>query len=161
VGRLRSLTGDGGEWARERLSTARVAHLATVTAVGRAHVVPCCFALQGEVVYSAVDAKPKSTQELRRLANVRAYPTASLLVDHYDDDWSALWWVRADGNGRVLTSGDERDAALDILAAKYVQYIEARPTGPVVAIDVSSWSWWTYESGGGGSVGGRGPNQSR
>src|SRR5947209_988633 len=81
---------------RQRMREARVGRLATVTGEGRPHVVPCCFVLAGDaaVVYSAVDGKPKSTLQLRRLANIRANPYASLLVDHYADDWSALWWVR-------------------------------------------------------------------
>ena len=98
---------------RERFRDARVGRLATVTDEGHPHVVPCCFALAAddEVVYSAVDAKPKSTLALRRLANLRAQPYASLLVDHYADDWSALWWIRVDGAGRVIDGGPERDLA--------------------------------------------------
>src|SRR6478609_3998581 len=112
---------------RRRVRDARVARLATITGDGRPHLVPCCFALSsesrsGEVVYSAIDAKPKSTLGLRRLANLRANPHAALLVDHYSDDWSRLWWVRVDGNGRVLESGAERDAAIALLAHKYPVY---------------------------------------
>ena len=129
----------------QRVVGARVGRLATITADGRPHVVPCCFVLHGDdnaVVYSAVDAKPKSTLALRRLANVRANPAAALVVDHYEEDWSALWWVRLDGNGRVLGVGDEREHALDLLAAKYHQYAEQRPPGAVIAIDVVSWRGW-------------------
>src|ERR671910_394708 len=81
---------------RRRVFEARVGRLATGTAAGRAHLVPCCFMLDGDTVFSAVDAKPKSTLALRRLDNLRAHPAASLLVDHYSDDWSQLWWVRLD-----------------------------------------------------------------
>src|SRR4051812_30954340 len=93
-GRARSAVDDAA--MRRRVHDARVARLATVTSEGRPHVVPCCFVLagNGDVMYSAVDGKPKSTLELRRLANIHAHPHASLLVDHYADDWSALWWVR-------------------------------------------------------------------
>src|SRR5690606_37163913 len=79
---------------RARVAAARVGTLATVTRDGRPHVVPCCFAVDDDTVWSAVDAKPKSTLALRRLENVRANPAASLLVDHYEDDWTRLWWVR-------------------------------------------------------------------
>ena len=89
--------------ARRRFAAARVARLATADLEGRPHLVPIVFALAGETLYSVVDAKPKRTTELRRLRNVRSNPSVSLLVDHYDDaDWSALWWVRADGSARVL-----------------------------------------------------------
>jgi PPOX class probable F420-dependent enzyme len=127
---------------RQRLASARVGHLATVRPDGRPHVVPCCFALVEETVYSAVDAKPKSTLALQRLRNVAVHPGASLVVDHYEEDWTALWWIRVDGTARVLESGPERGAALEALSSKYVQYVEAPPPGAVVAIDVTDWRGW-------------------
>ncbi len=134
---------DGGEM-RRRVGEARSAVLSTVTSEGRPHAVPCCFVLTGDVVYSAVDAKPKSTLALRRLDNLAANPAVCLLVDCYEDDWSQLWWIRVDGTARVLVDGDERDHALDLLAAKYHQYQETRPPGPVIAIDISDWRSWAY-----------------
>ncbi len=130
--------------ARSRAAAARAGHLATVTPAGRPHVVVCCFAFDdsGETVWSAVDGKPKSTTALQRLRNVAATPLASLLVDHYDDDWTQLWWVRVDGAARVLGGGAERDRALDALSAKYDQYREQRPTGPVIALDIATWRTW-------------------
>ncbi len=125
-----------------RVGEARVGRLATVTAAGRPHVVPCCFVLDGDTVFSAVDAKPKSTLALRRLDNLRADPAASLLVDHYSDDWSELWWVRLDGDGRVITSGHERDRAITLLTGKYEQYVATSPPGPVIALDVAAWRSW-------------------
>ena len=127
---------------RARVAGARVGRLATVTTSGRPHVVPCCFALDGDVVVSAVDAKPKSTLALRRLDNLRAHPAASLLVDHYAEDWATLWWVRLDGTGRVVEDGAGRDAALALLAAKYEQYRRDPPPGPVVALEVTAWRAW-------------------
>ena len=127
---------------RERVGEARSGVLSTITGEGRPHAVPCCFVLEGEVVYSAVDAKPKSTLALRRLENLAANPTACLLVDCYDDDWSKLWWIRVDGTGRVLADGTERDHALDLLAAKYPQYQATRPPGPVIALDIAVWRAW-------------------
>jgi PPOX class probable F420-dependent enzyme len=127
---------------RRRVGEARVGRLATVTAQGRPHVVPCCFALDHDVVYSVVDAKPKSTLALRRLDNLRAHPFAALLIDHYEDDWTALWWVRLDGGGRVVEGGNERDEAIAQLTAKYDQYRRDVPPGPVVAIDVAQWRGW-------------------
>ena len=117
-------------------------HLATLTTEGRPHIVPCCFVLDDETVYSAVDAKPKSTLALRRLQNVRAHPSCSLLVDHYAEDWADLWWVRVDGSGRVIERGDERAHALDLLEAKYWQYRETTPPGAVVALDIARWRMW-------------------
>jgi PPOX class probable F420-dependent enzyme len=127
---------------RRRVSDARVARLATVTIDGRPHIVPCCFALSGDVVYSAIDGKPKSTMAVRRLANVRANPRAALLIDHYSDDWSTLWWVRLDGDGRVLETGAERAAAIVLLTQKYPVYVTEPPQGAVVAIDIDDWRGW-------------------
>ena len=127
---------------RLRVETARVGHLATVRGGGHPHLVPCCFVLHGETLYSAVDAKPKSTLALQRLDNVAANPWASLLVDHYQEDWSALWWVRVDGIARIITSGPEFDRALVDLAAKYEQYVRQPPPGPVIAIAVQGWRAW-------------------
>lgn len=130
--------------ARRRLAAARVARLGTVTDDGRPHLVPCCFALvDDDTVVTAVDAKPKSTLALRRLANVRAHPHASVLVDHYDDgDWSLLWWVRVDGTARVLDDGPERDRAVAALVARYAQYRRTPPPGAVIAVAVTTWRAW-------------------
>jgi PPOX class probable F420-dependent enzyme len=127
------------EEARAAFAAARVARLATVAPDGRPHVVPIVFAVAGDEIVSAVDAKPKRTTRLRRLANVRGNPRVALLADRYDEDWSALWWARADGLARV-TDADE--AALERLAARYPQYREDPPAGPVLAIAVQRWSGW-------------------
>jgi PPOX class probable F420-dependent enzyme len=127
---------------RRRVQEARVGRLATVRTGGRPHLVPCCFILSGEVLYSAVDAKPKSTLALQRLDNLSANPWASLLVDHYGEVWSALWWVRVDGTARIIRSGAEYDRALVELTAKYEQYARQPPPGPVIAIDISAWRAW-------------------
>jgi PPOX class probable F420-dependent enzyme len=127
---------------RSRVAAAEIGRLATVTTGGRPHLVPCCFVLHDETIYSAVDHKPKSTPRLRRLTNLRANPNASLLVDHYADDWSTLWWVRADGTGRILDAGPDLESAIALLVAKYHQYRDEPPAGPVIAIDVDAWRAW-------------------
>jgi PPOX class probable F420-dependent enzyme len=124
--------------AEEHFAAARVGRLATVTALGRPHVVPVCFVLHEGRVCTAVDAKPKATNALARLENVRATRRASLLVDHYDEEWSRLWWVRVDGVAEVVDS----EPAIDALAAKYEQYQAARPRGPVIAITPERWRSW-------------------
>jgi PPOX class probable F420-dependent enzyme len=130
--------------ARARFAAARVARLATADAAGRPHLVPIVFAVAGDTVYSAVDHKPKRTTRLRRLANVAANPAVSLLADHYAEDWSALWWVRADGRGRVLDPGDPEAArGVTVLRERYAQYADAPPSGPVLAVDVERWSGWS------------------
>ncbi|HEX5586645.1 MAG TPA: TIGR03668 family PPOX class F420-dependent oxidoreductase [Acidimicrobiia bacterium] len=128
---------------RERLALARVARLASVGLDGAPHLVPCCHVLLGDVVYTAVDdVKAKGSLRLRRLENLRAEARAAVLVDHYDDDWSTLWWVRVDGSARLLDEGDERERALDALGEKYEQYRTARPPGTVIALDIARWSAW-------------------
>ncbi len=130
--------------ARSLVTAARVGRLATVTEIGTPHVVPCCFAVEGDRLYSAVDGKPKSTTALKRLANIRAQPAASLVVDHYAEDWTELWWVRVDGTATVVESSDERQLALDALAAKYEQYRAERPAGPVIRVDIAGVSGWSF-----------------
>jgi PPOX class probable F420-dependent enzyme len=119
-----------------------VGRLATVTPAGEPHAVPCCFAVVDDTVYSAVDGKPKSTQALRRLANIAGNPAACLLVDHYDEDWTLLWWVRIDGAATVLGPGPETERARDLLRQKYLQYATVPLDGPVIRIDVTRWRWW-------------------
>jgi PPOX class probable F420-dependent enzyme len=130
------------EEARARFVAAPVARLATVSADGQPHIVPIVFAADGDVLYSAVDRKPKSTTALRRLANIAANPAVAVLVDHYADDWTRLWWARADGTARIAEAA-EAERALDRLTARYPVYREQRPPGPVVAVDVARWSGWS------------------
>jgi PPOX class probable F420-dependent enzyme len=127
--------------ARARFASARVARLATADADGRPHLVPVVFAVSGDVIYSAVDAKPKRTRDLRRLANVEANPAVALLADRYEEDWSALWWVRAEGRGRVLEAdAEEARGAISLLRERYPQQEGA---GVVLAVDVERWSGWS------------------
>ena len=127
---------------RERVGAARVARLATVDAEGRPHLVPICFALEGETLYSAVDEKPKRSKRLKRLENIRRRPEVTVLVDHYEEDWSRLWWVRLDGTATVLDEGPEREQALALLRAKYEQYRTEPPTGAVIAVRIEAWRGW-------------------
>jgi PPOX class probable F420-dependent enzyme len=128
---------------RQRLAEARVARLATVGADGRPHLVPITLALDGDALYFAVDQKPKRTAALQRLRNIAANPAVSVLVDHYDEDWNRLWWVRADGTAKVLDDGAAATRAIDLLVRRYPQYRQARPSGPVVAITVSRITGWS------------------
>ena len=131
--------------ARLRLAEARVGRLATADSEGRPHVVPCCFALDpdGDVLYSAVDDKPKSTRRLRRLEDVALQPAVSLLVDLYAEDWSTLWWVQARGRGRLVEDRAERDRAIGLLRAKYPQYATHALDGPVLAVDLEAIRSWS------------------
>ncbi|MET0898118.1 MAG: TIGR03668 family PPOX class F420-dependent oxidoreductase [Mycobacterium sp.] len=121
-----------------RFAAAPVARLATVTTDGAPHLVPVVFAVHNHTVFTAVDGKPKSTQRLKRLANIAANPRVSLLVDHYADDWTTLWWIRADGRAEVTGSETGRD----LLRAKYPQYQTVSLDGPVIAINIEHWSSW-------------------
>jgi PPOX class probable F420-dependent enzyme len=129
--------------ARALASGLQVARLATVRVDGRPHAVPVTFALLGEAIVTAVDAKPKRSTRLRRLDNVRADARVAVLFDHYEDDWARLWWVRADGLARVVEGGAELERALAALAARYRQYRDVALTGPAIVIEVERWSGWT------------------
>jgi PPOX class probable F420-dependent enzyme len=123
-----------------------VAMLATVGPDGAPHIVPVVFAVNTDreqpVIYTAVDAKRKSTKRLQRLTNIEANPRVSVLVDNYDEDWTQLWWVRADGVAEIHHSGDEMASGYALLRRKYVQYQRLALDGPVVTITVARWSAW-------------------
>ena len=130
--------------ARQRLASARVARLATVSAAGQPHLVPVTFAADGDTIHIAIDHKPKSTLRLKRLANIAANPKVALLADHYAEDWTQLWWTRADGEATVLTDPGDTARPVALLAARYPQYEATPPTGPVIAITVTTWTGWSY-----------------
>jgi PPOX class probable F420-dependent enzyme len=132
-----------GPRARQLLACARVARLATVTASGAPHLVPVTFAVDGDTIYTAVDGKPKTTAGLRRLDNIRRSPAVAVLADHYEEDWTALWWVRADGTASVITDPALMAGPAGLLAARYPQYAEVPLPGPIIAIQVTTWSGWT------------------
>lgn len=128
--------------AAEMFARAPVAVLSTVDDTGAPHLVPVVFAVYDSVVFTAVDDKRKTTKRLRRLANIAAEPRVSMLVDHYDDDWSQLWWVRADGHAEVHDRGDEMARGYGLLRDKYPQYGRIALDGPVVSVTVDKWSGW-------------------
>ena len=125
-----------------------VARLATVTPDGVPHLVPVVFAVDpdgrdgAEIVYTAVDAKPKTTHRLRRLANIENNPQVSLLVDHYSEDWTQLWWVRADGVATIHHDGGQLHTGYRLLRAKYPQYQSVSLNGPVIVVALRRWSSW-------------------
>ncbi len=128
---------------RRRVGGAPVARLATLDPEERLHLVPVCFVLEADFLYSAVDQKPKSSHLLRRLKNIERHPNVALLVDHYEDDWSALWWVRLRGTARIVQLGAERDRAVALLTQKYPQYRAAPPRGGVISISIDDWRGWS------------------
>lgn len=133
---------------RARLAVTAFAVLATHGPDRRLDLVPCCFALDGDgpepELVTAVDHKPKRHQQLARLANIGRDPNVSLLVDHRDPtDWGTLWWIRVQGQGRVLTEGPEYAAAVAALVAKYPQYQDQPPQGAVIRITPQRWTGWS------------------
>jgi PPOX class probable F420-dependent enzyme len=127
---------------RRRFASSAVARLSTVRPDGGPHVVPMVFALVDDTVYSAVDAKPKRSRALQRLANIRAEPRCALLVDHYDDDWRQLWWVRADGLGEVIDRPSDAHPGIRALVQRFPQYRDDPPIGPLLVVAVERWSGW-------------------
>lgn len=117
----RALT-DAPAWAIDVLTHARVGRLATADRAGRPLVVPVCYALEAGRLWSAVDAKPKRTRQLRRLRNILENPRVALVVDEYDEDWSRLRYVIVEGTADIVERGEEFTRAIDALTAKYEQY---------------------------------------
>lgn len=131
---------------RARFQGARVLRLATADAQAQPHLVAATFAVVDNAVAIAIDHKPKRSTNLKRLRNITENPKVSLLVDHYDDDWANLWWVRADGLARVVDAGDAAEH-VSALVDKYSQYREHRPVGDVIMITVKRWSGWSAANG--------------
>ncbi|MGH2456311.1 MAG: TIGR03668 family PPOX class F420-dependent oxidoreductase [Candidatus Limnocylindria bacterium] len=130
--------------ARRRLAAARTAHLATVRADGRPHLVPIVFAVDGDLVYAIADPKPKRSLDLLRHRNIAANPAVSLLVDEYDESWRGLWWVRVDGMARIVESGPGRETAIRLLRRKYPQYATwTTPFGAAMVLQIERWASWT------------------
>jgi PPOX class probable F420-dependent enzyme len=133
--------------AKDRFADARVARLATADSSSRPHLVPVTFAVDKDNrIYIAIDHKPKTTTNLRRIRNIRENAHVTLLVDHYEEDWRQLWWVRADGQAHILDDERQRERPIEILASKYTQYRATRPAGPVIVIEVERWIGWSGSS---------------
>ena len=131
--------------ARDRFARSPVLRLATAGADGRPHLVPCTFAVDGSGrIVIGIDNKPKASANLRRLRNISENPRVSLLVDHYADDWTQLWWVRADGTAAIAAAGAERAGDWDLLRARYPQYEGKVLDGPVIVVTAERWSGWTF-----------------
>ena len=130
------------ETAYRRMHSAQVARLATINDDGTPHLVPIVFVVHEETLYTAVDGKPKRSRRLRRIENARRRPDVTVLADHYEADWSRLWWVRLEGRARVLDAGEEAELALRLLIERYAQYRREPPGVPVLAIDILRWSGW-------------------
>ncbi|MFC7625435.1 TIGR03668 family PPOX class F420-dependent oxidoreductase [Microlunatus sp. GCM10028923] len=132
---------------RRLVQGAAVARLATTGADQLPHLVPVTFAITGDTVIIGIDQKPKTTTRLRRLRNLAENPRAALLCDHYEEDWTRLWWVRLDGTATVITEGPERVAPVAALVRKYPQYRDDPPAGPVIMITVERWTGWSGAPG--------------
>ncbi len=138
--------------SRARLVAAESAVLGVNDAAGPPLLVPITFAVLrrggGDLLVFAVDHKPKTSQNLRRLTLIDADPRVTVLADRYDDDWRRLWWVRAGGRAEVLpaaSSAADRRECLDALIAKYPRYRALEPQGAVVRVVVDRWTGWSGE----------------
>jgi PPOX class probable F420-dependent enzyme len=133
--------------SRERrfVITRRIAHLATADRAGAPHIVPVCFGLSADTLYVTIDEKPKrmTARPLKRLRNIMENPTAALVFDRYDEDWTRLAWVMVRGRVEILDGGAEHDEAQALLRARYPQLnamrIERLPVIAIRAERAASW----------------------
>jgi PPOX class probable F420-dependent enzyme len=135
------------EHARERFASSPVAVLGTSGANGASHLVPVTYLVSGDKVFIAVDGKPKRTQNLKRLRNIAENPQVCLLAQRYDDDWTRLWWARADGTARIIEPDDVPFGVLGALTERYPWYRTNPPDGPVIEVMVHTWSGWAFAEG--------------
>lgn len=133
-------------WVKDLLLNSRLAHLATSTKDGVPHVVPICYAYDGNSIYTPIDEKPKHVgpDRLRRVLNILHNPHVSFVVDLYDEDWSKLRFIKAGGIAEILREGEQHERAISLLREKYRQYrsmnLEKRPIIRIELLRVSSWS---------------------
>jgi len=127
------------------LREARIGHLATADGQGAPHIIPVCFVLDGQNLYSVLDQKPKraSLTRLRRVRNILANPQAALMVDHYEEAWDRLWYILVICRAELLQDGEDRAGAINLLRQKYDQYREMEiETNPVIKLTPHSVVTW-------------------
>ena len=129
------------------LSSQKVAYLATTDVHAQPHLVPVVFVRMDEDIFICIDEKPKKHRFLKRLANIKANPKISLLVDNYDDNWQELRWVRVDGTAILLENTDESravfESVISTLRDKYPQYQTMDLSrGPIIRITINAIASW-------------------
>lgn len=124
------------------LLRARRGYLATSGPEGAPHILPVCFTWAGDVIWTAVDGKPKAARSLQRLVDIQADQRVSFLVDRWDEDWSRLAWLQARGRATQTHEGPEARRAIGALQGKYSQYADTPLEGPVLRIEVDRWLTW-------------------
>jgi PPOX class probable F420-dependent enzyme len=131
---------------RTKLEVARIAHLATQDADREPHVVPICFAWDGTVFYSAIDRKPKrvAPSQLGRVKNIKKMPQVALLLDHYDEDWTRLWYILVRGVAELVSDPAEHKRSIQLLRAKYRQYdssmlADDAPVLRITPLRITAW----------------------
>jgi PPOX class probable F420-dependent enzyme len=117
--------------------------LATIGEDGGPHLVPICFTWAGDVIWTAIDGKPKGSDELQRLKDIKKNSSVAFTVDRWDEDWSRLAWLQARGKATLLTEQEAIDKAYAALRSKYPQYGETPLEGPVLRIEVDRWLGWS------------------
>jgi len=131
--------------ASRLIRSARLAHLATADQTGQPHVIPICFVFDGKYFYSPIDEKPKRAAplKLKRLRNIKENPQVSLVIDHYDENWSKLGYLLVFGKARILSSGKKHQDAIRLLRRKYWQYrrmaLERRPMISITPTKIVVW----------------------
>ena len=133
------------DWEYQFISEQRVARLATVDASGQPAVIPIVFAFDGAALFTPLDAKPKrvAADQLQRVRNISANPSVAVIIDSYSEDWRRLAWVHVRGQARIINNGDEYNAGIALLGAKYPQYEQMPLAGrPLIMIEPTGIRSW-------------------
>jgi PPOX class probable F420-dependent enzyme len=130
-----------GERERAFLMRRRVGYLATANREALPRLVPVCFTLGDDSLYTAIDEKPKRGRKLRRLSDIVDNPRVEFLADHYVEEWSELGWVMLGGRAEILDEGPEFEHAVELLKKRYVQYAGMR-LSPVIAVRIDRVRFW-------------------
>ena len=138
--RCRNLDGLPAE-ARAIVEEGRRGTLTTIDGRGRPHAVPVCYAVVGAEIWTPIDAKPKSGATLGRRKNIGRDPTATFMIDRWDEEWANLGWVMVRGRARM----EERGAGDELWVARYPQYEEIMVGSEVIVLEPDDILWWLWD----------------
>ena len=128
-------------WIAERLDSARRGFLATATD-NTPHVVPIVFVRIDQLLFSPIDGKPKSKQQLRRIRNLERNPVCSLSIDHYSENWNELWWLRLDCRASVIPMNDDIARGLK---EKYRNYESISVGESAISLAIHNYRFWSMD----------------
>jgi PPOX class probable F420-dependent enzyme len=116
--------------------------MTTIASDGSAHSVPVVFARIGDEIVSPIDHKPKTGDVMARVKNLARDDRVTLLVDHWDEDWTQVGWVMVRGRGEVNPDADM--SRMKALNERYPQYAPDERHDALITIRPERLLWWAW-----------------